>query len=226
MRHLERLPKPRILAEKEAEWQDKYEEKLALNPKARPDNTKYAHKEIKDTLNAMSYGKCFYCETKLSSDIQEVDHFVEVAIDHSKAYDWENLYLACSNCNNKIDHRVIPVDSVLDPCSDSDEEIQRHITFVDELICAVDASEKGMRTIKKYKLGTELLNMKRGKWLRNLMKDVIGIDEKMRQEGRTETTEEERRYLRHFMSPDQPYSLMCEVFIKKNLASLIVMQHI
>ena len=27
MRHLERLPKPRILAEKEAEWQDKYEEK-------------------------------------------------------------------------------------------------------------------------------------------------------------------------------------------------------
>ena len=221
MRHLERLPKPRVLVEKESEWQKKYEEKLAANPKTRPDSSKYAHREITDTLNAMSYGKCFYCETKLSSDIQEVDHFVEVAIDHGRAYDWANLYLACSNCNNKIAHNVIPVDTVLDPCLDSDEEIQRHISFVDELICPVDASDKGLRTIKKYKLGTDLLNMKRGKWLRNLMKGVIRIHEKMRQEGRTEPTEEERRYIRHFMSPDQPYSLMCEVFIKKNLGSMI-----
>ena len=57
---------------------------------------------------------------------------------------------------------MIPVDSVLDPCSDSDEEIQQHITFVDELICAVDASENGLRAIKKGKLGTALMDMKRG----------------------------------------------------------------
>ena len=221
MRHLKRLPKPQILVKKEAEWQRKYEEKLEEDSKARPDSSKYAHREITEALNAMSYGKCFYCETKLSSDIQEVDHFVEVAIDHSKAYDWKNLYLACSNCNDKLDHNVIPVECVLDPCMDSDEEIQRHITFVDEVICPVDASEKGLKTIKKYKLGTDLLNMKRGKWLRNLMRDVINIGKTMHQEGRTELTDEERRYIRHFMSPDQPYSLMCEVFIKKNLRRVI-----
>lgn len=221
MRYIDRLPKPKILEEKEAEWQKKYEEKLAVNPHVRPDSSKYAHSEITRTLNDMSYGKCFYCETKLSSDIQEVDHFVEVAVDHSKAYDWENLNLACSNCNNKIDHNTIPVDIVLNPCTDSDEEILRHITFVDEVICAVDASKKGLKTIKKYKLKTDLLNMKRGKWLRNLMKDVINIDKKMREEGRTTPSEEERIIIRNYMSPDQPYSLMCEVFIKKNLREFL-----
>ena len=91
MRHIPRLAKPEILIEKEKEWQEKYEAKLLENPHARPDHSKYAHKQIKDRLYAMSYGKCFYCETKLSGGNREVDHFVEVAYDHSKAYDWENL---------------------------------------------------------------------------------------------------------------------------------------
>lgn len=75
MRHIDRLPKPAILREKQAEWQEKYDAKLATDPHARPDSSKYAHKEIKDALYAMSYGKCFYCETKLSGGNMEVDHF-------------------------------------------------------------------------------------------------------------------------------------------------------
>ena len=156
MRHIDRLPKPAILVGKESEWSEKYKAKLEGDPKARPDNSKYAHKQIKDALYAMSYGKCFYCETRLLGENKEVDHFVEVAIDPSKAYDWDNLYLACTNCNDKIDHNAIPVTDVLDPCKDSDEEIQRNITFVDELISPVAFSEKGLRTIKKYRLDTFL----------------------------------------------------------------------
>ena len=129
MRHIDRLPAPDILVQKHIEWQQKYEEKLAENPSARPDSPRYAHKQIKDRLFEMSFGKCFYCETKLTDSNKEVDHFVEVAIDHSKAYEWENLYLACSNCNDKVNHLVIPVTDALDPCRDSDAEIQRNISF-------------------------------------------------------------------------------------------------
>jgi uncharacterized protein (TIGR02646 family) len=222
MRHIERLHKPAILEEKQAEWQAKYEERLTMEPKARPDSTKYAHKQIKDTLYAMSNGKCFYCETKLSGMNKEVDHFVEVAIDHSKAYDWENLYLACTNCNDKLDNIAIPVGEVLDPCRDSDEEIQRHITFVDEQICAVDSSEKGLKTIKKYKLNSDLLDMRRGRWLNRLLVDALSIQDNMIAEGRNATTEAERRTMLRYMSPDQPYSLMSEVFIKTRLGNLIV----
>lgn len=157
----------------------------------------------------------------MSGSIREVDHHVEVAIDHSKAYDWDNLYLACNSCNDKFDHNVIPVQDVLDPCRDSDEEIQRNITFENEQICAVEGSEKGLNTIKKYRLNFELLDMKRGKWLNKLNKEIIHIQSTMIEEGRKEPTVAERKSLLRYMSPDQPYSLMCEVYLKTKFARLI-----
>lgn len=221
MRHIERLPKPAILRDKQAEWQEKYEERLAENSQTRPDNNKYAYKDIKDRLYAMSYGKCFYCETKLSGGNKEVDHFIEVAIDHSKAYEWENLYLACSNCNDKMDHDAIPVTEALDPCCDSDEEIQQNITYVEELISAVSGSQKGLNTIKKYKLNTELLDMRRGQWLKKLLKTVADIEGVMIEEGRKTVTDVERKTLLRYTMPDQPYSLMSEVYLKTHFARLI-----
>lgn len=222
MRHIDRLPKPAILRDKQAEWQEKYEAKLATDPHARPESNKYAHKEIKDALYAMSYGKCFYCETKLSGGNKEVDHFIEVAIDHSKAYEWENLYLACSNCNDKVDHEAIPVTEALDPCRDSDEVIQQNITYVEELISAVPGSQKGLNTIKKYKLNTELLDMRRGQWLKKLLKTVADIEGVMIEEGRKTVTDAERKALLRYTMPDQPYSLMSEVYLKTHFARLIV----
>lgn len=41
MRHIDRLPAPDILVQKHIEWQQKYDEKLAVNPSARPDSNKY-----------------------------------------------------------------------------------------------------------------------------------------------------------------------------------------
>lgn len=221
MRHIERFPMPAILRDKQKEWQEKYEKKLVENSKARPDNSKYAHKDIKDTLYAMSYGKCFYCESKLSGGNKEVDHFIEVSVDHSKAYEWENLYLACSNCNDKLPHEAIPVTEALDPCRDGDEVIQQNITYVDELISAVPDSQKGLNTIKKFKLNTELLDLRRGQWLNKLLKSVIDIQERMIAEGREKVTKEERERLLRYTLPDQPYSLMSEVYLKTHFARLI-----
>ena len=170
----------------------------------------------------MSYGKCFYCETKSSGINKEVDHFIEVAIDSSKAYTWDNLYLACNNCNDKLDNNAIPVNEVLNPCIDSDEEIQRCITFVSEQITAVDASAKGLKTIKKYRLDKEIMDLRRGRVLRCLANKALSIHQRMIQERRFEFNEEERKSILHFMSPDQPYSLMCEVFIKERLSSFLV----
>lgn len=48
MRHIERLSIPKILADKQVEWQAKFDQKLAMDPKARPDSTKYGHKDVRD----------------------------------------------------------------------------------------------------------------------------------------------------------------------------------
>lgn len=218
MRHIKRLPIPQILANKHAEWQAKYEEKLAKNPKARPDGTKYGHKDIRDTLNSCSFNKCFYCESKLTDVLSEIDHYIEVSIDHSKAFDWDNLYLSCSNCNDKIDHNAIPVTEALNPCVDSDEEIQKHITFEKECICSQPGSDKGLKTIQKFKLDSDVLDLRRSKWLTKLATIAIHIDNVMKSEDRTIPTEEEKNIIRRFMQIDQPYSLMCEIYIRQNIA--------
>ncbi len=68
MIHLKRLPKPEILVRKEKEWTKKF----VTSDKPRPENRKYAHREIKEQLFAMSSGKCFYCERKISHERKEI----------------------------------------------------------------------------------------------------------------------------------------------------------
>lgn len=218
MRHIDRLPIPQILNNKQKEWQIKFDEKLKENPKARPDSSKYGHKDIRDQLNSCSFNKCFYCESKLTGTSREIDHYVEVAIDPSLAFEWTNLYLSCNNCNNKLDHNTIPITEVLNPCVDSDEEIQKHIAFEKDCICSQSNSEKGLKTIQKFRLDTEILDLRRSKWLNKLATIAHEINNKMREEHRTIPTMEEKGAICRFMQNDQPYSLMCEIYIKSYLS--------
>lgn len=222
MRHIIRFATPDILVQKHDEWQAAFLEAYNNGKGKRPDHSKYAHQQIVETLNAMSFNKCFYCEGTLKGTTSEVDHFIEVADDPSLAFDWENLYLSCTNCNNKLPHHTIPVTDALDPCRDSDDVIQQNITFRDEIICAVPNSPKGLKTIQKYKLDTEQLDYKRSKWLNVINREAISIQQKMIEEHRTNATPEEKSKLLLFMQPDQPYSLMSEIYIKTNFKNLIL----
>ncbi len=215
MRHIERLPSPKILTDKHAEWQQKYDEKLKTHPKARPDSSKYAHKDIRRQLMTMSNGKCFYCESLLSNQPKEVDHFIEVAVDHSKAYTWENLYLSCLNCNDKIPHNVISIDDALDPCKDSDETIKANISFENELIVAVPGSPLGSNTIKKFRLNDEQLDNKRAKWLNHIQRELLNILFRLIREGRNKLNDDERLIIESFKQPGRPYSLMSEIYIDR-----------
>jgi uncharacterized protein (TIGR02646 family) len=103
MRYLERLSKPAILEQKEMEWVAAF---LVSPEKKRPDNSKYGHKSIREQLNSMSFHKCFYCECKLKGIPSEIDHYVEVAERRDLAFAWENLFMACTNCNNKIGNSI------------------------------------------------------------------------------------------------------------------------
>ena len=218
MRHIDKLPEPQILTDKKTVWQQKYEQRLVNNPKARPDFSKYGHKDILAQLNSCSFNKCFYCESKLVGSLREIDHYVEVAINPSLAYEWTNLYLSCSNCNDKLNHNVVPVQVALNPCIDTDEEILKHLTFVKECICSQAGSSKGLDTIRKFRLDTDILDLKRCKWLNKLATKAIDIQNNMRKDGRTLPTDEEKASICRFMQHDQPYSLMCEIYIKSHLS--------
>lgn len=217
MRHINRLPEPDILAKKHNEWQINFEK----SGNKRPDSSKYGNPKIREILSSCSSNKCFYCEGALKGEKNEIDHYIEVSSDKSLAYTWSNLYLACENCNNKIAHEVIPVTSALDPCTDSDEEIKKNISFSDEQIFAIPDSPKGEITIKKFKLDSEKLDLKRSKWLLKLAKVGNDIRKAMKAEKRDTPNEEERIRLKKFTMHSQPYSLMCELYINKNYKDLI-----
>lgn len=215
MRHIDRGCKPDILAENEERWLKEYEAAKEANPKARPLTSRYRHRSILEALKAVSHTKCFYCEKSLKGAANEIDHFIEVAIDMEGAYRWDNLVLSCDNCNNKADHSRIPVTDVLNPCCDSDEKIRQHITFANEQIVPKDGSELGMRTITKYRLDSERLDYQRMSRLNVLSKIYIDILRQMNREHREILTDAERCQLAAFTSPNSEFSYLCQRYLEK-----------
>lgn len=63
--------------------------------------------------------------------------------------------------------------------------------------------------------------MKRGKWLRHIMKDIIDIQNRMITDERSLPTKDEQQRIKRYMQPDQPYSLMSKVFLEKNFDHLL-----
>ena len=211
MRFLQRLAKPSILEEKEEIWRKNFVD----SSKKRPDNSKYAHAQIRDTLNSMSFHKCFYCERRLKGVAQEIDHFIEVAERRDLAYDWDNLYLACDNCNNKLPNRTISTTDALDPCRDTDEIIEECLTFEKGSIQAKSGSQKGLRTIQKYKLDSEQLDHVRTRQLQLFYEVLIEIQKRMIVEQRQSMSEQEKEALLSFENPDRPFSLMFKILLEK-----------
>lgn len=219
MRHLIRLQEPDILANKKDKWQKAFEEKLKKDAKARPDSSKYAHPDITDRLWAISHGKCFYCEASLLNVPKEVDHYLEVHNDHSKAYVWENLYLACQKCNDKIDSKVIPLSDVLDPFVDTDSVISENIYFDKEEIGFMPGATKGEKTIQKYKLDSERQDALRTKHLQTITQKILELVARMAKDGRRKFDCKEKMALRLMCQTSAPYSLMTRQYIE-NLESI------
>jgi hypothetical protein len=212
MREIGRLPEPQILVDRKQTWLTKF-----LNSgNKRPDSSKYAHVSVKIQLKSMSFHKCFYCESKLKGEPKEVDHHIEVSVNKNLAYDWNNLFLACDNCNNKIPHNIISIHDVLNPCTDSDTFIQEHLTFNKELIEPKNNSHLGLKTIQKYRLDTELLDNRRLKQIQLFSDVLLEIKDKQIKEGRQTITNEEQILIHSFKRIDNPYSLMFKVLIEKN----------
>ena len=212
MRHIDRLPIPNILDINGAEWTRIF----IASGRARPHSGQYGHAEVRALLNAMSGHKCFYCERLLKDIPNEVDHYIEVAEYKHLAYLWENLYLACDNCNGKISNRLLPVLDTLDPCAHSDAEIELCLTFNDELIREFDDSEMGRQKIRKYKLDSLVSDFQRSKALNSFKDVLIAIQQAQIGDGGRPMTAEELERLRSFASRGQQFSLMFKLKLRSH----------
>ncbi|EOX7393321.1 HNH endonuclease [Enterobacter quasiroggenkampii] len=76
---------------------------------------RYDGEDVYIALEQSFYKKCYICETKSPLDIN-VEHFIPHMGDINKKFDWSNLYLVCSRCNNI---KLAKYKNLLDCCNDS-----------------------------------------------------------------------------------------------------------
>ena len=126
--------------------------------------------------------------------------------------------MSCSECNDKVPHDVIAIDEALDPIIDSDDEIQRHITFVGEYIYEVNGSDKGQKTIEKYRLGSEVLDNRRRKQLQKLNKTIIDC---LRKGGTKALTDGDKEAIRRYTYRSSPFSYMCECYLRDQFPEVL-----
>ncbi|WP_460372561.1 HNH endonuclease [Pseudomonas sp. Tul1A2] len=84
--------------------------------------TKYDGEDVYEAISTIFHDKCYLCETKEPQDIN-VEHFRAHLNDEDKKYSWDNLYFACSRCNNIKGDRY---NNLLD-CCDPQQNVLRAI---------------------------------------------------------------------------------------------------
>lgn len=113
---INRAEKPKKLADKEEELANQF-----LKDRKK---TVWDKKYIKDALYKMSYGKCCYCETKLTEEgkYMQVEHFHPKSLYPDEVVKWENLLPSCNRCNIKKGAHDTYKDEIINPCEDNPKD--------------------------------------------------------------------------------------------------------
>jgi uncharacterized protein (TIGR02646 family) len=159
----------------------------------------YNHSTVKEALVEAQHQKCCFCERTVGND-GDVEHFrPKSAYSQNKklerpgyywlAYDWDNLYLSCSACNQRQKKNLFPITDTkkraqlhdnditieqplfIDPGKD---EPSKHIGFRGQIPYAVGGSKKGKTTIKNLALDRNILKEVRLRHL-NRIKIIYSI---------------------------------------------------
>ena len=147
----------------------------------------YAAKSVKNALIKAQHKKCCFCESRIMHiDYGDVEHFrpkggfrQERGESLTKpgyfwlAYEWSNLFLSCSLCNQRYKENVFPLadqskrarshhDDVADEAPlfihPSDDDPREFIGFREEIVYAIDDNHRGETTIKELGLDRDNLN--------------------------------------------------------------------
>ena len=166
----------------------------------------YADAEVKQTLISIQHYKCCFCESKIGHiDDGDVEHFRPKAASRQAAgapfvqpgyywlaYHWDNLFLACTKCNQRHKGNLFPLQTPAsralshrhdvtgeDPLfihPEHDDPAQ-HLTFDHENIVPAGGSERGRATIEGLRLDRTELTQHRAEMLSvvKALYDVVAL---------------------------------------------------
>jgi len=123
MRTIKKFTIPAILQDKGSQWLKEYLD----DPNNLTKKTRYRHPEIKQALIKETGSKCVYCESKIGHNTPgDVEHKTPSSKVPTLHYSWENMTIACSECNRRKNDYYSHADGFVDPYVDLVEEMFEH----------------------------------------------------------------------------------------------------
>lgn len=185
---------------------------------------KYNHREIKNALVAMFYGKCAYCESPIRIVAYgHIEHFCPKSHPYclDKIFDWNNLLLSCEICNDAAHKGTrFPIDAsghilLINPTDPADSP-ERHlkVRWDNEtgIASIYGVDDRGKETEQTFDLnglrGRKELLMERSRYIKMLLALV-----KFAEQGDTQAL----ALLREACQPDAPYL----AFVRSIIAPLL-----
>jgi HNH endonuclease len=207
MRNLYKLPKPEMLIINEANW--------LANHLADPDNetkrSRYREKSIKKILKDETHNKCVYCESKIGHNTPgDIEHKIPTSKDNSKRFDWNNLTIACSECNRrKNDYYKIGME-FLDPYTDDVESILEHYGPIVFWQTGNARAEISLKTLELNNTSRfELISQKLSK-----LNELAHIIERFNNETNVTLKQLLKEQLKQMTDVSSEYSAMTHSFLK------------
>ena len=149
MRCLKKLDEPKVLEINKTKWLNDY-----LADKANTTNKyRYRHSDIKQTLKEETGFKCIYCESKIGHNTPgDIEHKIPSSKEETKHFDWNNLTIACTECNRRKNDYYKVGEEFLDPYIDNVEDILEHHG---PLVCWKAGQTRAEITVRQLQLNSE-----------------------------------------------------------------------
>lgn len=134
MRNVKRLPEPDTLRRRGARWTRELLEQVEEKRRNRRHKIeakyfdRYNRGDVKNTVIRMYKGLCCYCESRiLDVDFGHIEHRMPKRVYPEDTYQWENLHLACTKCNNAKGDKYDEKYPILD--ATDEVPISEHLTY-------------------------------------------------------------------------------------------------
>jgi hypothetical protein len=126
MRKLAKGLEPPLLALNKAGWTTAFLADWAAGNKTAASRYRYREPEIKQSLEQETHNKCAYCETYFVGAPSEIDHISPTSVNPPLNFEWNNLTLACKDCNTPKNAYEQPEAPFLNPYQDEVEDFLFH----------------------------------------------------------------------------------------------------
>ena len=131
MKNVTRSAIPASLAANATKWRDDLLQWIQANPTATvPDSLvrHYAQDDVRKALRKMYRDQCCYCEGRIKDVSHDhIEHRQPKSRFRDRAFDWDNLHLACPKCNIKKGDKWSETSPILDAVVD--RPVEDHLTY-------------------------------------------------------------------------------------------------